>query len=678
MAPSPSPPSLSSLLSTLLLALALPLAQAHEQHSQTLSLHPSTPSASAPSPSDAAPPQGAHLPLLRRNGHLAHLSRLDKREHKQDVVRSWALREAGRLKSKYGASEARLRRRSQERGAQDEAEQGEGESEDEGEREEDDLNEEEERRRRKRRSRREEHDAFPTSDPSLSRRQIGAGLPLSSSSSSSSTRTALSVAGYGDSTSTSSTSPSQVWATTATRTAAGSRATETLPVGMAHTLNYEADLSYYAPVGIGVPAQYMNCILDTGSADLWIASSLCLASAGGSGCSSTTPLYNASLSSTRLDMNTSFSVRYGSGSAQGDIFQDYVAFAGYNVSSQGFALVEDVSTGLLSGEISGLMGLGWQPLAASRVTPFWQNLYAASALPFPGFGVSLTRFINVPNASAIEPGGSITFGYLNASLYSSEINYVPIPTGAESYWVIRMDQIAVNGTNTTAWATGQGEYVAIDTGTTLIGGPRDVVASVYEGVEGAQAATGAYTGYYSYFCDTNVSVALTFGGITYNMSSADFNLGPFGVDSATNRSTCLGAFFDLSFGSGSRIQWVVGAAFLKNVYSVFRASPPSVGFALPPNSSSLHYPSFPSNSSDPARDFNLTEQGVPGGIYGPSGGVSVRTTLVAANTVTTAVMAGETVGRVPAGAAARFGGAAGGAAATLFALLVGGALVWWP
>lgn len=55
-------------------------------------------------------------------------------------------------------------------------------------------------------------------------------------------------------------------------------------------------------------------------------------------------------------MNTSFSVKYGSGSAQGEIFQDYVSFAGYNVSSQAFALVESVSETILGGEISGLMG----------------------------------------------------------------------------------------------------------------------------------------------------------------------------------------------------------------------------------------------------------------------------------------------------------------------------------
>lgn len=147
-------------------------------------------------------------------------------------------------------------------------------------------------------------------------------------------------------------------------------------------------------------------------------------------------------------------------------------------------------------------GLGWQPLAASQAVPWWQNLYQGNALPFPGFAVSLSRFINVPNASSIEPGGSLTFGYLNSSLYSSEINYVPLPGGQESYWLVKMDQVAVNGTNVTSWApaassggtNGQEDMVAIDTGTTLIGGPRDVVANIYAHVPGARAATGAYTG----------------------------------------------------------------------------------------------------------------------------------------------------------------------------------------
>ena len=43
---------------------------------------------------------------------------------------------------------------------------------------------------------------------------------------------------------------------------------------------------------------------------------------------------------------------------------------------------------------------------------------------------------------------------------------------------------------------------------------------------------------------------------------------------------CVGAFFSIGSVAGTGIPaWIVGDSFLKNVYSVFRASPPSVGFA---------------------------------------------------------------------------------------------------
>lgn len=44
------------------------------------------------------------------------------------------------------------------------------------------------------------------------------------------------------------------------------------------------------------------------------------------------------------------------------MWEDFVGFGGYNVSSQGFALVNTVSEGLLTGNISGLMGKLIAPL----------------------------------------------------------------------------------------------------------------------------------------------------------------------------------------------------------------------------------------------------------------------------------------------------------------------------
>ncbi|KAL8276580.1 hypothetical protein RQP46_011003 [Phenoliferia psychrophenolica] len=391
-----------------------------------------------------------------------------------------------------------------------------------------------------------------------------------------------------------------------------------MPVGMVAVSNYEADLEYFAPVGFGVPPQYMNVILDTGSADLWIVSTNCTTA---NGCDSI-PLLSAANSSTAIDVETTFSVKYGSGSASGEIWKDYIGFAGYNVSNQSLALCDTVSTDLLNGNISGLMGLGWQSLAASGVTPFWQNLFQASVLPFPGFAFYLTRFVNVTSAASVEPGGVLTFGYLNNSLYDGEINYVDIPDGLESYWVIPMQAIAVNGTNVTGVDL---PMVAIDTGTTLIGGPGTVVKALYAAIPGAQAATGDYTGYYSYPCASAVNVSIMFGGIRYNMTSDDFNLGPFGKNSA-NVSTCLGAFFDLTLSSTSKISWVIGAAFLKNVFSVFRASPASVGFATLSSGNRTFTGGVYNITDGSGRNETLTQ--LPNGIYGPSGVTSLRTTLL--------------------------------------------------
>ncbi|KAK4056162.1 hypothetical protein OIO90_002893 [Microbotryomycetes sp. JL221] len=456
------------------------------------------------------------------------------------------------------------------------------------------------------------------------------------------TRTRLSTAQTAQETLNGSKSSIATKTTSALMSANTSRAG--LAVGQVNVMNFEADLAYYAPIGIGVPPQYMNVILDTGSADLWVASTECSSSTG---CANM-PLFNSTASNSSIDMNTSFGVRYGSGSASGDLFQDYIGFAGYNVSRQGFALVDTVSSDLITGNISGLMGLGWQPLAASGVVPFWQNLFQAGVLLFPGFAFSLSRFVNVSNANLVEPGGQLSVGYLNMSLYQGDIHYVDIPNGMQSYWVIPMNAIAINGTNVTQIE----QMVAIDTGTTLIGGPTDVVSSLYQQIPGALPATGDFTGYYSYPCNSSVNVTLTFGGAHFNMTPDDFNLGPFG--SNNNVSTCLGAFFDLRLNANSRISWVIGAAFLKNVFSVFRADPPSVGFAL--LASGNHSAATTTNRTNttttrsssgadvPTGRFNVTQ--IPTGIYGPSGQTSLRTSVVA-DTITTAIEAGQTLSRLP-------------------------------
>jgi len=86
-----------------------------------------------------------------------------------------------------------------------------------------------------------------------------------------------------------------------------------------------------------------------------------------------------------------------------------------------------------------------------------------------------------------------------------------------------------------------------------------------------------------------VTVSLSFGGKNWTISPADFRL------ARLSSGNCLGAFFEFSIGS-SAPPWIIGDTFLvtfvvastgnadddllqKNVFSVFRFNPPSVGFA---------------------------------------------------------------------------------------------------
>jgi hypothetical protein len=330
-------------------------------------------------------------------------------------------------------------------------------------------------------------------------------------------------------------------------------------------VNQDLDSSYYGSIAVGTPAVAYEVVLDTGSADLWLVDSQC-----GQNCNGFPP-YTPSSSSTFSNSSKPFAITYGSGQASGYLAQDVVQMAGFQVSNQSLGLCDQISDGLLIQPVSELMGLGWQALSSSGATPFWQALYQGNAFDEPLMAFYLTRFQNVTGANQQESGGVFTLGTTNSSLYTGDIDYQDIPSNFISYWTLPIKSLTVNS-NSVSIPSGQSSYAAIDTGTTLIGGPASEVAALYAQIPNAVAGTGNYVGYYLYPCSTTVNVAFNFGGQSWSISAADFKL------SQTSSSQCVGSIFEFT-GSDAGPGWIIGDTFLKNVYSVFRANPPSVGFA---------------------------------------------------------------------------------------------------
>ncbi|VDC04081.1 unnamed protein product [Peniophora sp. CBMAI 1063] len=333
--------------------------------------------------------------------------------------------------------------------------------------------------------------------------------------------------------------------------------------GNANLTDFGQDVSYFASVSVGTPAQTFDVVMDTGSSDLWIETTEC------TNCPQGNAQLNTGQSSSISTSSNSVSFSYGQGQAQGTMATDTVSLAGFTISSQTFGAVTQIFDNVVPNTASGIMGLAFQSLARTGATPFWQALLNGNQLSNPEFSVYLARNQQrVSSSSSANDGGSITFGGRNTSLFQGDVEFQNFPNGVgNAFWYQNVASLTVNG-NSVGINSG---LAAIDTGTTLLGGPSDSVSDFWGQVSGSQSIG---QGMYSYPCSTSLNVTISFGGRSYPINPNDLNFGRIG------NGQCVGAIFSMGSSSGgSNPAWIVGDTFLKNVYSVFRANPASVGFA---------------------------------------------------------------------------------------------------
>ncbi|CAJ2511578.1 Uu.00g072030.m01.CDS01 [Anthostomella pinea] len=303
------------------------------------------------------------------------------------------------------------------------------------------------------------------------------------------------------------------------------------------------DYSYFVEAKLGSDGKPLYMLLDTGASTTWVM---------GSGCTSDAckkhNSYGPNDSKTYVDTGKTYSVEYGTGKVGGHVIEDTISVAGLAVTVS-FGVANTTSDEFTEFPFDGILGLSMSPntwLSAVKDA----NLIDANV-----FGISLSRHADGTN------DGEIAVGAPNPDKYDGDISYASIVSG--STWTIPMDDIMVGGKS--AGVTGRHAY--IDTGTSFVFGPPDDVKSMYNMIPGSSSSDGST---YTVPCDSDASVALTFAGKSWTISSKDLLSAPDG------NGHCAGNVYGMEYVAGA---WLVGDVFLKNVYSVFDVDQGRIGFA---------------------------------------------------------------------------------------------------
>ncbi|EGN96394.1 hypothetical protein SERLA73DRAFT_76353 [Serpula lacrymans var. lacrymans S7.3] len=304
---------------------------------------------------------------------------------------------------------------------------------------------------------------------------------------------------------------------------------------------------WYGSILVGTLPSLYTVDFDTGSSDLFLPGPECGSTCGGH------TLYSPNASSTSKDLGRTFSLSYGDGSTvSGEQYSDSVQIAGYTATSQTLGVANQYSSSFTKSQFppDGLMGMAFPILSVYGANPVFQTLVSEGVLPEPVFAFKLA-----------SSGSELCIGGTNPSLYQGSFTYTPVTFAA--YWQINIDSLNANNAQIIGGVSG-----IIDTGTTLIVANTSNVNQFYSALNGTDVGGGSYT----LPCDSMPSISITLGGTSFTMSPDTFNIGAYD----STGEACVGA---VSANDGIGDFWVLGDAFLRNVYTVFDVGNSRVGYA---------------------------------------------------------------------------------------------------
>ncbi|KAJ6518234.1 aspartic peptidase A1 [Mycena vitilis] len=317
-----------------------------------------------------------------------------------------------------------------------------------------------------------------------------------------------------------------------------------------HSVCDYMNAQYFAEISLGTPPQTFKVVLDTGSSNLWVPSADCFSTA-----CFLHDAYDSSASYTYEANGSHFAIEYNKGSIAGFVSSDVLAIGDFEIREQEFAEATRVpGLDFAFGKFDGVLGLGYEEISVNHITPVFYNMVNRKLVSKPVFSFRL--------GSSEEDGGEAVFGGIDSSHYTGNIIYAPVRR--KGHWEVELTKVKLGNKDLVLENTG----AAIDTGTSLIGVPADIVETLNTQI-GVQID---WDGRYTVDCATVASLpelTFYFDGKPYSLKASDYIIDVEG--------TCISPFTEVDTHGESL--WVIGDVFLRRYFTVYDLGRNTVGFA---------------------------------------------------------------------------------------------------
>ncbi|CAB3410307.1 unnamed protein product [Caenorhabditis bovis] len=326
---------------------------------------------------------------------------------------------------------------------------------------------------------------------------------------------------------------------------------------------------YFGPITIGTPPQNFQVLFDTGSSNLWVPCSTC--PFGDIACRMHNR-FDCKKSKTCTPTGVKFEIQYGTGSMKGTKFAyKILLYFGHDTTfctdrNQGLACAtSEPGITFIAAKFDGILGMAWDSISVNGISQPIDQIFQNKAIcKNELFAFWLSRDVN-----DVTNGGEITLCDTDPNHYEGQIAWEPLV--ATDYWRISLASVKVG---TELMTSGPTDAI-VDTGTSLLTGPSDIIKKIQHKIGGIPILNGEY----EIICSRipklpNITFSL--GGQDFVLQGKDYVLQ---LPSSNGKTTCISGFMGMDIPPPNGPLWILGDVFIGRFYSVFDHANKRVGFA---------------------------------------------------------------------------------------------------